>query len=192
MPRTARNGKTSRARRGGKLSFKDMRIAIGRLYRPHGIQGEIKFLPFFKPETILRLTGSFVTLVPEDGSPLFELKFSSFRPGGKRMLAGFEGVDSPEEAARLTHCVVQVPRESMPDLPEGRYYYEEIVGLPVFDPGGVKLGVLTGFFSGGEKDVWTIKTLDGGELLVPCTPDTLKEVDLETGKIVIEPMEEAD
>lgn len=169
-----------------------LKITIGRLHRPHGVRGEIKLKPFFEAETMLRFEDSVVTLAPEDRSRPFDIKLSSLRPGGKSMIASFDGIDSPDKAGRLTHCQVQVQRESMPDLPEGRYYYEEIVGLPVFTPDGEEIGVLDGFFSAGEKDVWSIKIKDGGELLVPCVPETLKEVDIKNRRIVLEPMEEAD
>lgn len=169
-----------------------MKIKIGKLHRPHGIHGEIKFHLFFEQDVIENLTGSVLSLVPEDDAPAFDIKFSSIRPGPKHGLAKFEGIDSPEEAGRLTNCGVFAPREKIPDLTEGRYYYEEIVGLPVFDPDGAKLGTLTGFFSAGEKDVWVIKADDGSELLVPCIPETLKDVDLENGRIVMKPLGAAD
>jgi 16S rRNA processing protein RimM len=169
-----------------------LKIKIGKLHRPHGIHGEIKFQLFFDPDTIENLTGSLLSLAQDDDGQAFELRLSSIRPGPKKSLARFEGIDSPEQAGRLTNCSVFAPREKLPDLAEGRYYYEEIIGLPVFDPGGAKLGTLTEFFSAGEKDVWVINGDDGSELLVPCIPETLKEVDLKSGKIVIKPMDETE
>lgn len=169
-----------------------MKIKIGKLHRPHGVHGEIKFQLFFEPDVIENLTGSFINLVPEDDKPSFDLELSSIRPGPKHALAKFAGIDSPEQARDLTNCEAFAPRENMPDLPEGRYYYEEIVGLPVFDPDGAKLGALTGFFPAGDKDVWEIKTDDGSELLVPCVPETLKEVDLKRRRIVMKLLDETD
>lgn len=101
-----------------------------------------------------------------------------------------EGIDSPEEARLICPATALAPLKLMPPLPEGKYYYEQIVGLPVVNLEGEPLGRLAGFFSAGEKDVWQIKTADGGELLLPCIPETLKKVDLSKGEIVMEPMEE--
>mgnify|MGYP000219916687 CR=1 FL=1 len=169
-----------------------MKIKIGKLHRPHGVDGEIKFHSFFEHDVVENLTGSVITLVPDNGKPAFDIKFASIRPGPKHDIAKFDGVNSPEQAGRLTNCDVFAPREKMPDLPQGRYYYEEVVGLPVFHPGGAALGILTGFFSAGDKDVWAIKTGDGAELLVPCLPETLKEVDLEGRRIVMKPLDGMD
>jgi len=169
-----------------------LKIKIGKLHRPHGIDGEIKFHVFFEHGVIENLEGSIITLAPDNGRPPFGQKFASIRPGPKHSIAKFEGVDSPEEAGRLTNCDAFALRDKMPDLPEGRYYYEEIVGLPVFDPGGAPLGTLTGFFPAGDKDVWAIKTEEGQELLVPCLPETLKEVDLERKRIVMKPLDGMD
>jgi len=45
-------------------------------------------------------------------------------------------------------------------------------------------------FPAGDRDVWTIRTPDGGEIMIPNIPETVKEVDLERGAIVVKPMEE--
>ncbi len=102
------------------------------------------------------------------------------------------GVDTPEKIREFTPCTLLAERNLIPDLPKGKYYYEEIVGLPVYDPDGKLLGELKGFFSAGEKDVWEIKTPGGGEILTPCMSETLKEVDLEQGRIVMKLMEEVE
>lgn len=167
-------------------------IAIGRLRRPHGVHGEIKFEPYFDDDVIALFSGAQVTLAPEGGASHFTARLLSVRPGGKLLIAAFEGIASPEDARKLTHCEALVPRERMPNLPEGRYYFEEIVGLPVFSPEGERLGALAGFFPAGEKDVWEIRTDRGGEILLPALPETVLKVDLDEGMIVVRLMEEVE
>ena len=41
----------------------------------------------------------------------------------------------------------------------------------------------------GSNDVYTVKTLDGKEILLPAIEDVIKNVDIENKKIVIHLME---
>ncbi len=169
-----------------------LQIAIGRITGSHGVHGEAKCAPFFGENILRDFVGTEVALAPGDGSDRITLTLENVRPGGKMSIVKFSGVDTPERARDYARHTIMVPREKMPDLPDGRYYYEEIVGAPVFDPDGRELGVLADFFSAGEKDVWVITRPGGEELMIPCVPETLISVNLCARKIVIKPMDEAD
>lgn len=165
-----------------------LKIAVGRVLRPHGVKGEIKFVPFFDgiPELIINTP---VELAMEGGTaPLFATPVN-FRGSEKALIVKFSGFDNPEDARALTNRVAQLERRRMPDLPPGNYYYEEIIGLPVFDEDGVQIGLLKDFFPAGDKDVWEIETVSGGEILLPCLPETLLNVDLQRGTITVRLME---
>jgi 16S rRNA processing protein RimM len=165
-----------------------MKIAVGRVLRPHGLKGEVKFAPFFDdiPELIkntpLELSGV-------GGSAPIIATLVNFRGSEQALIVKFSGYDNPEIARFLTNRVALIERRRMPDLPDGHYYYEEIIGLPVFGEDGVKIGSLRDFYPAGDKDVWEIETVSGGEILIPCLPETVLNVDLQNGTIVIKPME---
>lgn len=164
------------------------KIAVGRVLRPHGLKGEVKFVPFFDDiQEIIK--GAAVELSPAGQSASIVATPVSFRGSGQSLIVKFTGYDNPENARILTNRTVLVERDLMPDLPDGHYYYEEIVGLPVFGEDGVKIGSLRDFFPAGDKDVWEIETVSGGEILIPCLPETVLNVDLKEGTITVRPME---
>lgn len=165
-----------------------MKIAIGKLVKPHGIRGEFKLLPYFR-EAIESLAGEPVYIEPERLNSKFELALESVR-GGDPLIAKFKGIDTPEDAKKIVPAIIKVDRKKIPPLPDGQYYYEEIINLPVYTPSGERLGKLTGFFPAGEKDVWEITSDNGKETLIPCIDETVKEVDIVNGKIVVKLMEE--
>ncbi|VAX22226.1 16S rRNA processing protein RimM [hydrothermal vent metagenome] len=172
------------------LPGSENKIAVGRFLKPHGVHGEIKFLAFFE-DAVLDLLGEPLTIQPEHGEP-FTMAIDSLR-GGNSSIAKLNGIETPEDVKKITPALVLAPKHLMPKLPDGEYYYEDIIGLPVFDyDSGEKIGVLQDFFSAGEKDVWEIKKEDGGELLVPYIAEIVKEVDIEGKRIVISPMEEVE
>ncbi len=167
------------------------KIAVGRLLKPHGVRGEIKFLAFFE-DAVLELLGQPLTIQPERGGKPFIMAIDSLR-GGNSSIARLNGIETPEDVKKITPALVLAPKHLMPALPDGEYYYEEIVGLPVFDyDSGEKIGTLRDFFSAGEKDVWEIKKEDGGELLIPYISEIVKEVDIKGKRILISPMEEVE
>lgn len=165
-----------------------MKIAVGRFLRPHGLKGEIKFVPFFDgvPEIIKNTP---VELTAAGGSAPVIATPVNFRGSEHALIVKFSGYDNPEDVRSLTNRVALVERRRMPDLPEGHYYYEEIIGLPVFGEDGEKIGSLRDFFPAGDKDVWEIETVSGGEILIPCLPETVLNVDLQGGTIAVRLME---
>ncbi len=165
----------------------DLVIAIGKLTRTHGVRGEFRLVPYFT-DALIALRGKEVTVSP-DRSPARRLKLLDLRPGPKSLLARFEGIDNPEEGKNLLPAIISAPKRMLPPLPQGEYYYEEIIGLPAFDEAGNSVGRLTEFFETGEKDVWTFTADDGSELMLPCLPETIIKVDLDAERIVVRPME---
>jgi 16S rRNA processing protein RimM len=164
-------------------------IAIARIGKCHGIHGEVKITPYFG-QALEGMIGKKVLLCHEQTDRQIELLLESVRGAGKTMIAAFTGIDRPEQIAPFLPAKLTVKKAEISRPGKDKYYYEEIINLPVFDVSGAELGRLTDFFSAGEKDVWQIESKNGDELLVPCLPETIIEVDLVNEKIVIEPMKE--
>lgn len=169
---------------------KNLPVAIGRITRPHGIYGEAKLSVFFE-DALFEQVNRTITIAPEDGeTEPFEAILESIRGAGKELIVGLSGIKTPEEIKRFAPALIKAEKKDIPALPEGSYFFEEIIGLPVFTPEGESIGKLDDFFSAGEKDVWVISGAGGEETMIPCTDDTLIEVDLENERIVMKPMEE--
>ncbi len=164
-------------------------IAIARIGKCHGIHGEVKITPYFD-EALESVIEKKVTLCHERSDRQVELPLESVRGAGTTMVAAFTGIDRPEQIAPFLPAKLTVKKSDIPRPGKDQYYYEEIINLPVFDLSGAELGRLTDFFSAGEKDVWQIESKNGDELLVPCLPETIIEIDLVNEKIVIKPLEE--
>ena len=162
-------------------------IAIGRLGRPHGVRGEIKLSPFFGHGLVEEFVGR--PLYVDNGECAVKVVLESSRAADKVCIVAFEGIETPESVAEFTGRALQAPRARMPSPPDGKYYYEEIIGLPVFDLEGNELGRLADFFEAGSSDVWVIRTGAGEEIMTPCIPETLIAVDLPGGRIIMKLME---
>lgn len=104
------------------------------------------------------------------------------------LILKLESVDSIEAAEKLRGLEVEIPASQIKTLPEGQYYYFELVGLSVFTTKDENIGKITSVLTTGSNDVYVVKGKKG-EVLIPAIEDVVKSVDIEQGRMVIEPIE---
>ncbi len=149
-------------------------LAVGLLRKPHGLRGDILLTVMTDFPERLR-PGTFLFF----GDEKRQVKITRRRPHNDGLLLGFEGIATPEQAAKYTGKTVFVPAEDRPPLPEGEYYHHQIIGLNVFDETGASLGVVSEILETGANDVYVVTGEAGREILIPALKDVLLEINLE-------------
>jgi len=159
-----------------------MLITIGKVVKPFGVKGEMKIEPMTDfPD---RFTGlKRVSLVSPAGVELAG-KVTSMRYADAVPLIHFAGYDSPEKAKELNGWFLKVPEEEVVPLPEGTYYWFELIGMDVMTEDGENLGQIVDVFETGSNDVYVVKR-GGKELYLPATREVIKLVDRKTKQMVI-------
>ncbi|GMR04710.1 MAG: ribosome maturation factor RimM [Thermodesulfobacteriota bacterium] len=160
-------------------------IIVGRITGLHGLRGEVKFHPFGDMEVF-----QWKTLFIEEKGRKKALNVEGARRHKKVFLLILEGYTSRESSGVLVGADVTVPKEEIPKLPEGEYYYSELEGLEVLTDGGKHVGYITEIISTGASDVISVGAEGGAEILIALTAETIKEVDLEGKKIIVGPLED--
>jgi 16S rRNA processing protein RimM len=159
-------------------------LEVGRARRSHGVKGEIileifsESLRYFKPGKIVYI-----------GQHHQPLTIESARAHDNLLLIKFEGIDTPEALSSFRNKLVYVPASQLPALPEGEYYFYQLIGLEVVDQQGKSLGLLTEIIQTGATPVYVVTSTDGNECLFPAIPDVVKKIDIEARKIIIQPQE---
>lgn len=87
----------------------------------------------------------------DDAARLLEV--SAVRRQGDSLVAKWRGCDDPESAQALKGCRVAVSRARFPVLPEGEFYWVDLIGARVVNRAGVSLGTVSGLRSNGAHDV---------------------------------------
>ncbi len=159
-------------------------IRIGQVTAPHGVRGAVRVYPTTDfPER-------FVTLkrVMIDGPA--RAVGARFRGFVKNLvILELEGITDRNQAERLRGADLLVPREEVHPLPEGYYYDFDIIGIEVVDPDGRQLGrVVEVDHTSPVHDLYVVETAPGKRYLVPAVRRFVKEIDLETGRMVIDPI----
>lgn len=157
-------------------------LESGKIVGTHGIRGAVRFQPWSDDADFL--SGVKTVYLP-DNTPL---EIVSVKPHGNIAILEIAGVNSIEDAEKLRNKILLVKRSDA-DIPEGRYFIEELISSKVFDKKtGELLGVLSDVSKTGANDVWHIKKGDK-EYLVPAIESVVVSVDIEKGEVVIDPLE---
>jgi len=148
-------------------------LAIGHLRRPHGVHGEMvmEVLTDF-PERIKKGIKVFV------GETHDVMTLDGARFHNEGMIIKFLDVNTPEDAGRLRNLWVYVTSADRPPLPEGRYYFHELIGLQVVDEKNELIGGLTEIIETGANNVYVVTRPDGREVLLPAIPSVILEVEM--------------
>lgn len=156
-------------------------IEIAKIGAPHGVRGEVRVVPLFDlPEKLLKLKKVFI-----DGVGWFDVEGARFHK--QFILFKFVGIDDIDKVERIKNKVAFALREHLGDLPEGRYYIEDIIGLNVFDLKDRLLGEIVEVITTGSNDVYVVRKTGEKDLLLPALKSVVKEYDLVNAKIIVDP-----
>jgi 16S rRNA processing protein RimM len=160
-------------------------VAIGRLHKPRGFQGEVFCQPltdfverFAELETVTAIL---------QGGLREELRVENARLYGSRLAIKFKGIDTPEAATILRNAHLVVPQDETFNLPENTFYIYEVVGMVVETEQGETVGLVTDVLSIPGNDVYVVDR-SGEEVLIPAVRELIT-VDREARKIVVQSLE---
>ncbi len=158
-------------------------LAVGFLRRPHGLRGELLMTVYTDfPERLQPGVQVYV------GEAHTAMQLDSVRGHNRGLLVRFAGLNTPEEAGRLRNTWVFVRADDRPPLPEGEYYFHQLLGLQVHTRAGRHLGVVQEILETGANDVLIVRDETGNETLIPFIASVVLQVDLEDGCIEIDPL----
>lgn len=165
-------------------------LILGRVLRPHGIQGELRIhLMTDYPERINDLEQVWL------GKDPYRAEASPYQVVHMRLhqqeygLLQLKGITDRGQADRLRGLLVMVDLEHAVPLEEDEFYLYQLIGLSVHTQDGQPLGTLEEVLETGANDVYIVRGGPHGELLIPATEHTIIEVDLDSGRLIVDPPE---
>jgi 16S rRNA processing protein RimM len=146
-------------------------LEIGRIVSTHGVRGEVRVEPWCDNPAFL---AGFTTVYLRNAPVAVE----SARAHKNLVLMKLEGVDTVEAAQALREAVLWIDRSDI-ELPEGRFFVQDLIGLAVYD-GEEYIGSLTDVLTMPAHDVYHVRGGDG-EHMIPAVPEFVREIDLPGG-----------
>lgn len=159
---------------------------IGKFLSPHGVAGMIKVFPYSDfPERCYALKEINIRIGKDRRRVIVE-KASLY---GRLWLIKLQGIETREDAGRVTGGLLEIPVSERMPLAPGIYYHDQIVGLQVYNLIGEYLGEVVDISSHGGHDLYLVEvacTRGGKRLPVPAVKEMVKEIDLSRGRMVVE------
>lgn len=158
------------------------RVCLGVIGAPHGVRGAFRVKTFTDaPEDLV----GYGPLADEAGSRTFALRIVGESKG--QVVVKADGVADRDAAQALRGTRLYVERSVLPPPDDDEFYYADLIGLAVVDRAGGKVGTVKAVQDFGAGDLIEVALDDGGEALVPFTRAAVPEVDIDGGRIVIDP-----
>jgi 16S rRNA processing protein RimM len=156
-------------------------IEIGRLGRPHGLQGEQALVPctFSAPE--LEAIESFTWRGPDGATR--PLTLASARATHGKMLVRFTEARDRDGAAALTNGRLLAEDERLPDPGPGVAYNFQLIGLEVVTEEGRIVGTVAEIWPTPAHPVLVVR--GPGEVLIPNISEFVKAVSLADRRITV-------
>lgn len=164
------------------------RVCVGAIAGAFGVQGEVRLKSFCTEPAAIADYGPLFT---EDGTRSFKVKLTRPLAGG--LGARLAGIATKEEADALKGTNLYADRARLPKLPDDEFYYSDLIGMEVRDPGGATLGKVTAVHNHGAGDLLEISGAGlKSAMLLPFTQANVPLVDLSARLVVADPPEGLD
>jgi 16S rRNA processing protein RimM len=165
-------------------------VELGRVLRPHGLDGGL-LVSLHSDDPTNLLDVPTVALRAAPGTIPFQVESSSpagGAPGGRhRVRLHLAGIDSRDRALVWMDAAVLVPPGSIQALPEGEFYWRDLIGLEARSADGASLGRIDEIVATGGADVLVIRSEGRRDLLLPVVSDWILRLERERGELWLDP-----
>ena len=160
------------------------RVLLGVVAAPHGIRGAVRIKSFTEDPMSL---GAYGPLSDESGRKEYRVEALSTVKGA--VLARIEGVADRTAAEAIRGLRLYVERSVLPATGEREWYEADLVGLPAVGTDGRDWGKVVAFHDFGAGRTMEVSggTASRHSLMLPFTDEAVPEVDVEGGKVVVDP-----
>lgn len=159
----------------------DELIRVGHILGAQGIKGWVRVYSHTSPRENIVNYGPW--LLERDGRR--EWVDVSGRVQGRHVVAKLDGVDDRNQAEALSGCELYIRARQLPRLPDGDYYWSDLIGLEVQTLQAEPLGVIESMLETGADDVMVLS--GDRERLIPFVLDEIvREVDLGNRRLVVD------
>lgn len=160
----------------------DTQRVVGRVGRPHGLRGEV---------TVQVRTDSpeqrFIPGARFGAGAGRTLTVDAVRPHAGMLLVRFVGIPDRAAAQTLQGILLTVEITELPELADPDEFYDhQLEGLVAVRRDGVVLGTVREIVHAPASDLLVLET-GKGAALVPFVRAIVPEVDLATGRVVLDP-----
>jgi 16S rRNA processing protein RimM len=157
-------------------------ILIGRVIRPHGLNGFLRIHSYAGSEESFLMAGT--VLLKLGQMEISEYKVLSIKAHGNAFLIKLNEISSLEAAEKYRGAEILIRKDTLRHKNEDEYFWFELIGLEVFLNSGRFIGILQDIINTGSNDIYVVKE-GKKEILIPALHGIVLKVDLDNKKMLI-------
>ncbi len=168
---------------------KEEQITLGKVGAVYGIKGWLKIHSFTdETDAILDYFPWSLKL----GNKTQTVEITDWRKHNKGLIVKVAGIDDRDDAQALVGSEILTSEAALPELPQGDFYWRDLIGMSVVTNKGYDLGVVSDMMETGANDVLVVKAnLNDGfskkERLIPYLfEQVIESVSLENKQICVD------
>lgn len=159
-------------------------VVLGRIAGLYGVKGWLKVISYTRPRINLLAYDKWWLYMAGDWQPFI---CRASREHGKSLVASIEGIDDRDQARTVIGAEIGVPRDRLPPLSAGEYYWHDLIGLNVVTREGTWLGPIVRLEETGGHDVLVVREPGAVEEMIPYVPGIyVLEVDPDRGTVTVD------
>lgn len=166
-------------------------IQVGFVFRPHGLEGELKIDPSSTDDPTRYEELRFVYLGKRARQvtkhEIVSVRYQETKRG-TTVILGLEGIEDRDAAEAVAKFLVFATEEAL-ELGEDELYVHDLVGLDVVTEEDVVLGTVANVKEMPAQDMLVVRKDESGEALIPAVEDFLIEIDVDAGRVVVRPID---
>lgn len=152
------------------------KITIGKVRTSVGVRGYFKVLSFSgESKHFKKLEGQDIEL--SLGSKTRICTVEDVRMSGSNLTMKVEGIDSPEDAKKLSGWEINTDRSKAAGLKSGEYYNIDLIGCKLVTGDGREVGKVIRISDNSVSDILEVET-DEGVRLIPFMDRYVGKVDI--------------
>jgi 16S rRNA processing protein RimM len=150
-------------------------VPLAKIGRPYGLTGAMRVFPYSNDAATLRKAKRIFV----DGK---DYPVQSIRVHGDALVMTIDGVNTPELAQTFTNAEIAVTREAFAPLPDGEYYWVDLIGLDCVN-GERRFGAITEIFEAGAHPILRVEIAGKPDELIPFVDAIVRSVDLAARRV---------
>lgn len=129
-------------------------VTLGKVGAVYGIKGWLKIHSFTDDqEAILDYFPWSLKL----GNKIQSVEITDWRKHNNGLVVKVAGIDDRDVAQKLVGAEIFVSEDALSDLPEGEFYWRDLIGMSVVTDKGYDLGQVSDIMETGANDVLVVK-----------------------------------
>ncbi|TDC03921.1 ribosome maturation factor RimM [Nonomuraea longispora] len=163
-----------------------MQLVVGRIGRPHGVRGEVTVEVRTDDPELRFAPGTSIATDPPGRGPLV-VEGRRWHKG--LLLVSFAGISGRDAAEDLRNTMLVIDSAEVAPLDDPDEFHDhQLIGLAVETASGEPVGEVTDVLHHGQ-DLLVVRRKEADDALIPFVKALVPVVDVEAGRLVVDPPE---